>query len=198
MNKEEARHALAEWAIARSESDDARDFLVREAVASGLNKRQIHLISGIARTTINDILKLGLIRGRILARQQPDEHYLRARDSATAAADGLDPGHDRFFAPGGIVLWLRRKPVLPLRAFVVFQIARSEPDVPGWTLFNFERGGRVAFGGNRRIPIGEVLLQGHEAWASSSVLEELAGQLRAAVPEAEVQAQAGDAGVSGG
>lgn len=180
VDQEELRRALAEWAIARSESDEARDFLVREAIAAGLNKRQVHLVSGIARTTINDILKEGAIRGRILARQQPEEHYLRARDSVKAAADSLDPGHDRFSAPGGVVLWLRRKPALQLRYFVFLQIARSKPGMPGWTLFNFDRYDRVTLGGNRRIPIGKMLSRGHDAWASSSELDELAEQLKIA------------------
>lgn len=188
MERGEVRRALADWAIARSESDQARDLLVREAIAAGLNRREIHFITGLARTTINDILKEDAVLGQwVLGRQPPDVDYLRARDSALEAAVGLDPKHDRYSAPGGIMLWFRRKPAFPLRYFVHLQIARSEPDTPGWTVFNFDRHDRVTLSGNRKLPISKMLLQGHDVWASQEELEELAGQLKAAAPEEQIQ-----------
>jgi hypothetical protein len=59
MTQEEAREALAGWASQRHEADNRRDPLVREAVKAGVTKHQVHLITGLARTTIDDILKTG-------------------------------------------------------------------------------------------------------------------------------------------
>src|SRR6185437_9460141 len=48
--------ALTEWAHDRSSLNDRRDRLVRSARAAGISKHRIHVLSGIARTTIDDIL----------------------------------------------------------------------------------------------------------------------------------------------
>jgi hypothetical protein len=51
--------ALCRWAADRRESDETRDDLVRGAVAAGISKHRVHVLTGIARTTIDDILKKG-------------------------------------------------------------------------------------------------------------------------------------------
>lgn len=53
MTAEEAREALISW----RENFDRRDQVVREAAAAGVTKHQIHVLTGIARTTINRILE---------------------------------------------------------------------------------------------------------------------------------------------
>jgi hypothetical protein len=57
MTEEEAREALANWATQHKQ----RDTLVREAVAAGVTKHQVHQITGLARTTIDFILKGGTV-----------------------------------------------------------------------------------------------------------------------------------------
>lgn len=52
MTEEEAREALANWATQYKQ----RDTLVRQAVAAGVSKNQVHQITGLARTTIDSIL----------------------------------------------------------------------------------------------------------------------------------------------
>lgn len=43
--------ALADWA----ENNAKRDDLVRQALAAGMSKRRVHVITGITRTTIDRI-----------------------------------------------------------------------------------------------------------------------------------------------
>lgn len=50
-------YALTKWAANRRESDEARDGLVRGAVAAGITKHRVHLLTDIARTTIDAIMK---------------------------------------------------------------------------------------------------------------------------------------------
>ena len=57
MTEEEAREALAHWADQRRQ----RDTLVRQAVAAGVSKNQVHQITGLARTTIDFILAGGTV-----------------------------------------------------------------------------------------------------------------------------------------
>jgi hypothetical protein len=57
MTEEEAREALADWATRHKQ----RDTLVREAVAAGVTKYQVHQITGLARTTVDFILKGGTV-----------------------------------------------------------------------------------------------------------------------------------------
>lgn len=47
--------ALAGWA----ENNAKRDDLVRRAVAAGMSKHRVHVITGIARTTIDRIVRGG-------------------------------------------------------------------------------------------------------------------------------------------
>lgn len=53
MTEAEAREALERW----RENYAQRDALIRAAHAVGVNKHRIHVITGLARTTIDDILK---------------------------------------------------------------------------------------------------------------------------------------------
>ena len=115
--------------------------------------------------------------------KEADEYYLEARDAVLDAVKELDPRRDEFSAPGEVVLRVRRKPAWPLRFFVVLQIARSEPGMTGWTLFNFERGGGVALAGTRKVPLAQARQRGQETWASRGELAELAGQLKAAAAD---------------
>jgi hypothetical protein len=56
--REAFQDALARWARDRAELDATRDPLVRGAVEAGLSKHRIHVLTGIARTTIDTIVKL--------------------------------------------------------------------------------------------------------------------------------------------
>lgn len=51
--------ALASWAQRQRQQDMARDDLVRGAVAAGISKHRVHVLMGIARTTIDKIMKAG-------------------------------------------------------------------------------------------------------------------------------------------
>jgi hypothetical protein len=53
MTREEAEQLLIEWAATR----DSRDALVRAAVEAGVSKHRVYVLTGIARTTIDDILR---------------------------------------------------------------------------------------------------------------------------------------------
>jgi len=48
-------YALTRWARDRRQVDETRDPLVRGAVAAGISKHRVHVLTGIARTTINKI-----------------------------------------------------------------------------------------------------------------------------------------------
>lgn len=48
--------ALVRWARSRRESDAERDPLVRAAVAAGVSKHRVHVLTGVARTTIDKIM----------------------------------------------------------------------------------------------------------------------------------------------
>lgn len=48
--------ALTRWAEQRRASDDSRDDLVRTAVSNGVPKHRVHILTGIARTTIDKIV----------------------------------------------------------------------------------------------------------------------------------------------
>lgn len=48
--------ALTRWADQRRAADASRDDLVRTAVANGISKNRIHVLTGIARTTIDRII----------------------------------------------------------------------------------------------------------------------------------------------
>jgi hypothetical protein len=55
MMREEAEHMLAEWVtVTRS-----RDERVRAAVAAGVSKHRVHVITGLGRSTIDRILASG-------------------------------------------------------------------------------------------------------------------------------------------
>jgi hypothetical protein len=50
-------YALGRWGNQRRELDSTRDDLVRAALAAGTSKHRIHVLTGIARTTIDAIVK---------------------------------------------------------------------------------------------------------------------------------------------
>jgi hypothetical protein len=52
MTAEEAREALRQWREAYAQ----RDALIRAASEAGVTKHQIHMLTGLARTTIDGIL----------------------------------------------------------------------------------------------------------------------------------------------
>jgi hypothetical protein len=58
MPKEQAEKALRIWAQERGRIAAQRDPLVQDAYVSGVNKHQIHILTGLARTTVDDILKI--------------------------------------------------------------------------------------------------------------------------------------------
>lgn len=49
--------ALTRWGDNRRRQDEQRDYLVRGAVDAGISKHRVHVLTGIARTTIDKILK---------------------------------------------------------------------------------------------------------------------------------------------
>lgn len=53
---EAIEQALSRWADRRLQHDADRDSLVRLAVAQGITKHRVHLLTGIARTTIDRIV----------------------------------------------------------------------------------------------------------------------------------------------
>ncbi len=55
MTEAEARRALQRW----RENQDRRDALIKAANAVGVTKHQIHVLTGLARTTIDRILQNG-------------------------------------------------------------------------------------------------------------------------------------------
>ena len=56
MNAEEAETALAEWKRRIDRDASERDGLIRAAHEAGVNIRQIHLRSGVSRSTIYRVL----------------------------------------------------------------------------------------------------------------------------------------------
>jgi hypothetical protein len=61
MTPEEAEETLSEWAIVTRD----RDARVRAALAAGLSKHRVHLITGIGRSTIDRILAANATGGAI-------------------------------------------------------------------------------------------------------------------------------------
>jgi hypothetical protein len=51
-----AEHALTQWAQREREQGETRDGLVLGAIAAGVSKHRIHVLTGIARTTIDKIM----------------------------------------------------------------------------------------------------------------------------------------------
>jgi hypothetical protein len=49
--------ALRRWAEQRRESDETRDELLLAAIAAGISKHRVHVLTGIARTTINAVIQ---------------------------------------------------------------------------------------------------------------------------------------------
>lgn len=178
MDRTAAQAELEAWAEDRRASDEARGPLVRDAYAAGMTKQEIHAVTGLARTTINDILREGImtdiLRERTRARERPDEFYLDARNKVLAAVEGLPKRADHFRTSEGVDFRIQRK--MPLRIFLL-ALGRRTPGEEGRTHFYFERNGRVSVGGNRKVPLHESMARGHEPWASRSELEELAAQI---------------------
>ena len=54
-----ARDMLAAWAVEQGAVAGRRDEVVRAAVAAGLSKSEVHRLTGIARTTIDRIVRAG-------------------------------------------------------------------------------------------------------------------------------------------
>jgi len=52
LDQQEAESMLTAWATARQD----RDTMIRQALAAGLTKHRIHLLTGISRTTIDRII----------------------------------------------------------------------------------------------------------------------------------------------
>ena len=59
MTIRDAETALALWEIERRAQLAARDKLVRDALAAGVSKQRVHVLTGIARTTIDRIIIKG-------------------------------------------------------------------------------------------------------------------------------------------
>lgn len=57
--REALEDALTGWAAQRADVDTMRDFLVRAAVAGGVSKHRVHVLTGLARTTIDAITQNG-------------------------------------------------------------------------------------------------------------------------------------------
>lgn len=55
LTRTQARNQLADWAAARDTVEVRRDVVVLQALLSGLEKKEIFQITGIARSTINRI-----------------------------------------------------------------------------------------------------------------------------------------------
>jgi hypothetical protein len=53
----EARQMLTEWAAKQAAVSAERDIVIRQAVAAGLSKMEIHRLSGVARTTVDRIVE---------------------------------------------------------------------------------------------------------------------------------------------
>jgi hypothetical protein len=52
----QAREMLAAWAAEQHDVTARRDQVVRDAVAAGLSKSEVHRLTGIARTTVDRII----------------------------------------------------------------------------------------------------------------------------------------------
>lgn len=84
-------YALRKWAAQRRESDETRDELVLGAIAAGISKHRIHVLTGIARTTINRIHQQG---GAVSTKQ---EEIVRAKgviDGAATLAEAAQKARD--------------------------------------------------------------------------------------------------------
>lgn len=55
--REALEYALTNWARDRRRVDESRDPLVQAALTAGISKHRVHVLTGIARTTINKITK---------------------------------------------------------------------------------------------------------------------------------------------
>jgi hypothetical protein len=110
-----------------------------------------------------------------------DEFYLEARDTVMDAARAKVPrGRRKLKTADGTVLLINWR--TPLRVFLLIVI-RAVPGEPGRTDFNFQRNGRVNFGGsNRGRSFRESLAAGHELWADRQELLDLAEQIGKATP----------------
>ncbi len=53
---EALEHALTCWAEEQRRTAERRDPLIRAAVAAGISKHRVHVLTGVARTTIDNVL----------------------------------------------------------------------------------------------------------------------------------------------
>ena len=63
MTVRQAEARLTEWAMWRADVNRERDESVRAALASGVSKKRIYELTGIARTTLDRIEKNGASHG---------------------------------------------------------------------------------------------------------------------------------------
>jgi|HubBroStandDraft_3_1064219.scaffolds.fasta_scaffold331933_2 hypothetical protein len=109
-----------------------------------------------------------------------DEYYLEARDAVLTAVRGhATRGRVTVRAADGTEFGLNWATLLRVYLLMIW---RRAPGQPKPTTFNFQRGGRVDVGGDRKVPLGEALAAGHDPWASREELLELAAQISGAVP----------------
>jgi hypothetical protein len=53
--REAIEHALVQWGERREQVESERDPLVLGAIAIGISKNRVHVLTGIARTTVDRI-----------------------------------------------------------------------------------------------------------------------------------------------
>ncbi len=84
-----------------------------------------------------------------------------------------------FRTPDGIVFRVNFRTPLRICQLMIDRTLPGEDRPAGYM---FQRNGRVNPGGARKVPLGEAVASGHEPWPTRAELEELASQLRRAVP----------------
>jgi len=93
MTAGEAERLLAEWAA----SSVGRDDIVVAAHRAGLSKHRIHLLTGIARTTLDRILSPENIMDTASGLKSPKQENLRQRTIAALLGSGLTSRDARVF-----------------------------------------------------------------------------------------------------
>jgi hypothetical protein len=111
--------------------------------------------------------------------EKADAHYLEARDAILSVVEGLDRGASAFRTADGTTFTIQRK--TPLRLYLLI-IYRRASDERAASSFSFQRNGRVNLGGQRKVPLRQSMVAGHEPWVSRTELLELASELRKAEP----------------
>jgi hypothetical protein len=104
------------------------------------------------------------------AKAETDE-YLAACEGALNAARSLTHGRGTFRTADGTVLWVSFRIPVPVRIMFRLVVDRTLPGQQQATRFLFQRNGRVALSGDRRVPLRE------KPWATRDEVLELATQL---------------------